>query len=55
LPDIDHIPAEWTQAVYDTFHSGNHNLINSACNKEELPQQWKEHIIIPIDKTDCSN
>jgi hypothetical protein len=28
-------------------------------NKEELPQQWKESIIVPIhkksDKTDCNN
>jgi len=36
-----------------------HKLINSVQNKEELPQQWKESIIVPIfkkgDKTDCSN
>jgi hypothetical protein len=29
------------------------------CNKEDLPQEWKESIIVPIykkgDKTDCSN
>jgi hypothetical protein len=29
------------------------------CNKEELPQQWKESIIIPFckkgDTTDCNN
>jgi hypothetical protein len=28
-------------------------------NKEELPHQWKESIVVPIhkkgDKTDCSN
>jgi hypothetical protein len=32
--------------------------MNSVWNKEELPDQWKEPIIIPIykkgDKTDCS-
>jgi hypothetical protein len=35
----------------------SHN--NSVWNKEELPDQWKESIIIPIhkkcDKTDCNN
>jgi hypothetical protein len=34
-------------------------LINSIWNKEELPEQWKESVIVPIykkdDKTDCSN
>jgi hypothetical protein len=34
-------------------------LINYTWNKEELPHQWKDSIIIPIykkgDKTDCSN
>ena len=28
-----------------------HNITNSVCNKEELPQQRKESIIIPIYKT----
>jgi hypothetical protein len=36
-----------------------HKLINSVWNKEELPDQWKESIIVPIhkkgDKTDCNN
>jgi hypothetical protein len=36
-----------------------HRLICSIWNKEELPQQWKESIIVPIykkgDKTDCNN
>jgi hypothetical protein len=35
------------------------DLICSIWNKEELPQQWKESIIVPIykkeEKTDCSN
>jgi sorting nexin-29 len=34
-------------------------LINSIRNKEELPDQWKESIIVPIhkkgDKADCNN
>jgi hypothetical protein len=36
-----------------------HKLINSIWNKEELPDQWKESIIILIhrkgDKTNCNN
>jgi hypothetical protein len=36
-----------------------HKLINSIWNKEELPDQWKESIIVPVhkksDKTDCNN
>jgi hypothetical protein len=36
-----------------------HKLINPVWNKEELPDQWKESIIVPIhkkdDKTDCNN
>jgi hypothetical protein len=36
-----------------------HRLICSIWNKEELPQQWKESIIVPIyrkdAKTNCNN
>jgi hypothetical protein len=36
-----------------------HKLIISIWNKEELRDQWKESIIVPVykkgDKTDCSN
>jgi hypothetical protein len=36
-----------------------HKLINSVWNKEELPDQWKVSIIVPVnkkgDKTDCNN
>jgi sorting nexin-29 len=36
-----------------------HKLINSVWNKEELSQQWKDTVIVPIDekgdKIDCSN
>jgi hypothetical protein len=42
-----------------TIRSDIHKLINSIWNKEELPEQWKESIILPIykkdDRTDCSN
>jgi hypothetical protein len=37
----------------------NHKLIIAFWNKEELPEEWKESIIVPIhkegDKTDCNN
>jgi hypothetical protein len=56
---IDQIPAEVIKAGGTTIHSEIHKLINSIWNKEELPEQWKESIIVPIyknsDKTDCSN
>jgi hypothetical protein len=43
----------------ETSYSEIHKLTFSIWNKEELPQQWKESIIIPIhkmgDKTDCNN
>jgi hypothetical protein len=36
-----------------------HKLVNSDWNREELPDQWKESIIVPVhkkdDNTDCSN
>jgi hypothetical protein len=36
-----------------------HKLIISIWNKKELPEEWKELIIVPIykkgDKTNCSN
>jgi hypothetical protein len=39
--------------------SALHKLINYVWNKEELPNQWKETIIVPVhkkgDKTDCNN
>ena len=39
--------------------SAIHKLIISIWNKEELPEEWKESIIVPIykkrDKTDCNN
>jgi hypothetical protein len=58
-PGIDQSPAELIQAGGNTLHSEIHKLINCIWNKEELPEQWKESIIVPIykkgDKTDCSN
>jgi sorting nexin-29 len=53
------IPAELIKAGGRTIRSEIHKLINSIWNKEELPEQLKESIIVLIfkqgDKTDCSN
>jgi hypothetical protein len=58
-PDIDQIPAEMIRAGVSTLHSEIHNLINSIWKKEELPQQLKEFVTVPIykkgNKTDYSN
>jgi hypothetical protein len=58
-PGTDQIPAELIKAGGETLYSEIHRLICCIWNKEELPQQWKESVIIPIhikgDKTDCNN
>jgi hypothetical protein len=56
----DQILAELIKAGGEILCSEIHRfIINSVWNKEELPQQWKECIILPIhkkgDKTDCNN
>jgi hypothetical protein len=51
--------AELIQAGGETLQSAIHKLFNSTWNKEELPDQWKESIIVPIhkngDRTVCNN
>jgi hypothetical protein len=58
-PGTDQIPAELIKAGDETLCSEIHKLICSTWNKEELPQQWKKSIIVPIpkegDKTECNN
>jgi hypothetical protein len=58
-PCSDQIPADRIQAGGKTLRSEIHELFNSTWNKEELPDQWEESIIVPVhkkdDKTDCSN
>jgi hypothetical protein len=58
-PDIDKIPAELINAGGRTIRCEIHILIISIWNKEGLPEEWKESIIVPIqkkgDKTDCNN
>jgi hypothetical protein len=43
---IYQIPAELIQAGGNTLCSEIHKLINPIWNKGEVPQQWKESIII---------
>ena len=58
-PGIDQIPAEMIKAGGSTIRCSIHKLIIAIWNKEELPGEWKESIIVPIhkmgDKTDCNN
>jgi hypothetical protein len=57
-PGSDQIPAELIKAGGKTIRCEIHKLIISIWN-EELPEEWKESIIVPIykkgDKTDCNN
>jgi hypothetical protein len=59
LPDSDQIPAELIPTGDETLLSVIHKVINSIWNKEELPDQWKESIIVPVRKknvkTYCNN
>ena len=58
-PGIDQIPAELIKAGVRTIRCEIHKLIISIWIKEELPDEWKESIIVLIykkgDKTDCNN
>jgi hypothetical protein len=55
----DRILAEFIKAEGETSCFQTHKLVCSLWSKEELPQQWKESIIVPIhekgNKTDCNN
>jgi len=59
LAGTDQIPTEMIHEGSNTLCSEIHKHINSLWRKEELPQQWKESIIVPIYKTgnntDCCN
>jgi hypothetical protein len=58
-PGADKIPAELIKTGGRTICSESHKLNNSIWNREELPDKWKELIIVPCykkgDKTDCNN
>ena len=55
-PAIDQTLAELIKSVGRTIILEIHNLIISSWEKEKMPEEWKESIIIPIhrkgDKTD---
>ena len=57
-PGADQIPAELIKARGRTIHCEIHKLINSSWNKEELCEEWKQSITVPIykkgDKMYCS-
>jgi len=57
-PGTDQIPAELIKAGGRTICVEIHKLITSICKKDELPEERRESIIIPIhkkgDKTDCN-
>jgi hypothetical protein len=59
LPDIDQIPAKLFKVGGRKIRYEIHKLIISIWNKEELPEEWKESIIILIYKKgntiDCIN
>jgi len=58
-PGVDQIPAELINAGGGTIHCEIHKLVISIWNKEELPDKWKELIIVPVykkgDKSVCNN
>jgi len=58
-PGIDEIPAELIKERGRTIQYEIHKRIIPIWNKEELPEEWKVSIIVPMykkgDKTDCSN
>jgi hypothetical protein len=49
-PSIDQIPAELFKAEGRTIRGAIHKLIIAIWNKEELPEEWKESVIVPIHK-----
>jgi hypothetical protein len=54
FPGTDQIPAELIKAGGETLCPEIHRLICCIWNKEELPQQWKEFIVVPIHKKGIS-
>ena len=58
-PGIDQIPAELIKAGGSTIRCAIQKLIIAIWNKEELPRERKESIVVPIhkkgDKTDSNN
>ena len=49
-PGIDQIRTEMIKAGGRTIHYEIHKLIIFIWSKEELPEEWKDSIIVPIYK-----
>jgi hypothetical protein len=49
-PGTDQILAKLIKAGGETLCSDIQKLICCIWNKEELPQQWKESVIVPVHK-----
>ena len=49
-PGIDQIPPELIKAVDRTNYSEIHNIVSSIRNKEELSEEWKQSITVPITR-----
>ena len=58
-PGIDQIPGELINLGGRTIRWAFHEIITSVWKKEDLPEEWKESIIVPIykkeDRTDFNN
>jgi len=58
-PGIDRVPAELIKEGGRINRYEFHKLIVAIWKKEELPEEWKESIVVPIykkgDKTYCNN
>jgi hypothetical protein len=54
-PSNDEILEELIQAEGEILLPAFHKLINSIWNKEELPDEWKKSIIVPIHKKGNKN
>ena len=49
-PGFDQIPAELIKAESSTIRCAIHKHIIAVWNKEELPGEWKESIMVPVHK-----
>jgi hypothetical protein len=49
-PGIDQIPAELIKVGGRTIRGAIPKLIIAIWNKEKLPEEWKESVIVPIHK-----
>ena len=58
-PGVDHIPSKLIQAGGGKLYKEIHKLIVLIWNKQELAQEQKEAIIVPLhkksDRMDCNN